>query len=145
MTQIAITEVERRFLRACKTIRALPDPERRFQVVESAWPEFTRDAADAYGYTEVELPRFRPKPADVSDMLDALAWARPLQKNEWKLAWMRSFDLSFKMIGVRIGRSDETARRYYREVMIKVWGEANHGTNTGYARKCVADFANCGM
>lgn len=122
---IDILAVEKRFLRACKTIRALPDPERRFQKVESAWPEFIRSAGEAYGYNEASLPRFRPTPFDVSDMLKALAWARPLQANEFRLALMRSFDLSFGQIGRRIGKSDETARRYYRDVMVKLWAEAN--------------------
>ena len=120
-----IIDVERRFLRSCKTLRAVPDRERRFQQVESCWPEFVREAAEAYGYTEAALPRFRPTPFDVSDMLDALAWARPLQDNEFRLAWWRSFDLSFGQIGRRMGKSDETARRYYRDVMVKLWTAAN--------------------
>lgn len=122
---INIVDVERRFLRACKTCRALPDRERRFHKVETGWPEIVREASDAYGYTEVTLPRFRPTPFDVSDMLTALAWARGLQQNEFRLAWSRSFDLSFGQIGRRIGRSDETARRYYKDVMIKLWAVAN--------------------
>lgn len=122
---IDIVSVERRFLRACKTLRAVPDRERRFQQVESCWPEFVREAAEAYGYTEATMPRFRPTPFDVSDMLDALAWARKLQDNEFKLAWRRSFDLSFGQIGRRMGKSDETVRRYYRDVMVKLWTHAN--------------------
>jgi hypothetical protein len=120
-----IVDVERRFIRSCKTLRAVPDRERRFQKVESCWPEFVREAAEAYGYTEATMPRFRPTPFDVSDMLTALAWARKLQDNEFRMAWWRSFDLSFGQIGRRIGKSDETARRYYRDVMIKVWTSAN--------------------
>jgi len=116
-----ILEVERRFMRACKTIRALPDRERRFQRVESWWPEVVRSAEEAYGYEEALMPRFRPKPFDVSDVLTALSWARTLNKREFRLAWWRSFDLSFGQIGRRIGRSDETARRNYKDVMIKLW------------------------
>ena len=123
--RVELLDAERRFLRACKTIRALPDREKRFLKYESAWPDFVRDHNEAYGYAEPDLPRFRPTPFDVGDVLDALAWARVLQQNEWKLAWMRSFELSFKTIGRSIGRSDETARRYYRDVMLKVWVEAN--------------------
>ena len=118
-------QVERRFLRACKTIRALPDRERRFHVVESWWPEIVRSAEEAYGYTEATLPRFRPTPFDVSDVLNALAWARPLDKREFRMVWWRSFDLSFGQIGRRIGRSDETARRRYKDAMLKLWGAAN--------------------
>lgn len=120
-----IVDVERRFLRSCKTLRALPDRERRFHTVESSWPEYVREAAEAYGYNEAAMPRFRPTPFDVSDMLTALAWARGLQPNEFRLAWWRSFDLSFGQISRRIGKSDETARRYYRDVIVKTWAKAN--------------------
>lgn len=122
---VNIVDVERRFLRSCKTLRAVPDRERRFHQVESCWPEFVREVSEAYGYTEATMPKFRPTPFDVSDMLTALAWARALQDNEFRLAWWRSFDLSFGQISRRIGRSDETARRHYRDVMIKLWTRAN--------------------
>lgn len=125
LADITIDKVERRFLRACKTIRALPDLERRFLKHSNGWPDYVRDHNEAYGYGEAALPRFRPKPFDVSDVLTALAWGKKLQRNEWKLVEMRSFDLSFGQIGRRIGRSDETARRHYRDVMLKIWAEAN--------------------
>lgn len=125
LAEITIDKVERRFLRACKTIRALPDLERRFLKHSNGWPEYVRDVNEAYGYGETPLPRFRPNPFDVSDALTALAWANKLQRNEWKLVEMRSFDLSFGQIGRRIGRSDETARRNYRDVMLKIWVAAN--------------------
>lgn len=122
---ITIDKVERRFLRACKTIRVLPDLERRFLKHNNGWPDYVRDHNEAYGYGEAMMPRFRPTPFDVTDVLTALAWGKKLQRNEWKLVEMRSFDLSFGQIGRRIGRSDETARRHYRDVMLKVWAEAN--------------------
>jgi hypothetical protein len=125
LADITIDKVERRFLRACKTIRALPDLERRFLRHSNGWPDYVRDHNEAYGYSEAAMPRFRPKPFDVSDVLTALAWGKNLQRNEWKLVEMRSFDLSFGQIGRRIGKSDETARRYYRDVMLKIWSEAN--------------------
>ena len=122
---INIVDVERRFLRSCKTLRAVPDRERRFQEVQGSWPDYVRDVAEAYGYNDAPMPRFRPTPFDVSDMLTALSWARGLQRNEYRLAWWRSFDLSFGQISRRIGKSDETARRYYRDVMVKLWTQAN--------------------
>lgn len=127
MSEIDALEVERRIIRACKTVRALPDPEKRFHMVKGCWPEYLRDAAEAYGYTEATLPRFRPTPFDVSDMLNALAWARGLEPPEWRLVWWRSFNLSFGQIARRIGKSDETARRRYKDVIIKIWSTANWG------------------
>lgn len=119
-------DVEKRILTACKTIRALPDRDRRFQVVSGCWPEVVRSVEDAYGYTDVAFPKFRPKPSDVSDMLVALSWARCLEDNEFKLVWWRSFDISFRHIGLRLHRSDETARSRYRGVVVKLWWYVNY-------------------
>jgi hypothetical protein len=123
--QTSITEIEDRIIVACKTIRALPDKEKRFFQTESAWPDFVRDASEAYGYTEATTPRFRPSPSDVTDCLVALAWARGIDKKEFRLIWMRSYELSFGTIGRAIYKSDETARRYYRDVLVKLWAVAN--------------------
>ena len=117
-------DVERRILRACCTIRALPDRDRRFFKIQSCWPEFVRDVEEAYGYDVARVRRFCPSPADISDCLTALAWARVLHKREWKIIWWRSFGISFRHIGIKIGRSDDTARRRYKDAIIKVWGEA---------------------
>ena|SRR5258707_1290115 len=121
---IDVLEVERRILRACRTIRALPDPDRRFFVLYNAWPAMRDDVEEAYGYTEATLPRFRPTPADVSDCLNALGWARGLERRMWKLIWWRSFGVSFRHIGIRLARSDETARRRYKEAIIALWNSA---------------------
>lgn len=122
--QIPIDEVETRTLRALKTIRALPDTEQRFFMYKSIWPVFAQNSMDAYNSLE-EKPKFRPKPFDVSDCLTALSWTNKLQKPEWRLVWWRSFDVSFKQIAHRIGRSDETARKRYRDAMTEVWYVAN--------------------
>ena len=120
-----ILDVERRILRACRTIRALPDPERKFFALHNSWPEAVREVEEAYGYNEAILPRFRPTPQDVSDCLVALAWARGIPKRAWRLVWWRSFGVSFKQIGFRLGRSDETARRWYKDAILGLWAEAS--------------------
>lgn len=131
---ITVREVERRILRACQTLRAMPDPDRRFQWIGAAWPEVVRSAEDAYGYTDEVMPKFRPSPADVSDYLNALAWARVLNWREFKLIWWRSFDVSFRHIGLRIHKSDETARRQYRDALLGIWHEANRTNQAGALR-----------
>lgn len=142
---IAITEVQTRILRACKTIRALPDRERRFFQIESGWPDYVRDVSEAYGYNDATLPRFRPTPADVDDCLPALAWARVLDKKDFRIVWLRSFELSFGTIGRVIYKSDETARRYYKDVMLKLWVEANTKKCGRQAKKSVAFVANVAL
>lgn len=128
---LIVRDVEERILTACKTIRALPDREKRYQTVNSLWPEIRQDAADAYGYSEAIMPRFRPTPADVSDCLVALEWARPIERRQFKLVWWRSFGISFRHIGIRLGRSDETARQRYRDVILNIWYEANRIQSRG--------------
>ena len=138
MDKIPAPDVEERLLQACRTIRALPDPDRRFFRMHSSWPEVVQEVADAYGYTDASIPRFKPSPKDVGDCLVALEWARPLQKREFRFVWWRSFDLSFKAIAMRIHRSDETARRYYRDAVLKCWYAANNLST----RQGVASVAN---
>ncbi|MBB3458068.1 hypothetical protein FHT86_006393 [Rhizobium sp. BK313] len=52
---------------AMKTIRAVPDRERRFFVVKSDSPDYICEYIDAYDPENKIIPRFRPTPADVSD------------------------------------------------------------------------------
>lgn len=122
--KLLVADVERRILRACKTLRALPDKERRFQALTNKWPDTVREVSEAYGYADEVMPRFRPTPADVSDCLTALAWARGISKRAFKLIWWRSFGVSFRHIGIRLGRSDETARMRYRDAILGAWYEA---------------------
>ena len=122
---LLVSEVERRVLRACKTLRAMPDPDRKFQWVRAAWPEVIRSMEHAYGYTEALMPRFRPTPADVSDYLVALEWVRPVEWIDFRLIWWRSFDLSFGQMATRIHKTDETARRWYRDAILRAWHAAN--------------------
>lgn len=119
-----VVDVEQRVLRACKTLRAIPDPDKRFRVMHSPWPEIVTSAEEAYGYTEVRMPRFKPTPADVDDMLPALALARVLDQQAWRLIWARSYGYSYRQIGFRLGRHDETVRRWYKDACLKLWVEA---------------------
>ena len=117
--------VERRLLRACKTIRAAPD--RYVGGLQGGqqpiWRESVREW-DSYGTEEAKV-KFIPTPFDVSDCLTALGWCRVLDRREFKLIWWRSFDnVSFAMIAARIGRSDETARRRFNDAISKCWSRA---------------------
>lgn len=122
---VPMRDVQARVMRAMKTLRALPDREARFLKVGSAWPSYVQEYMDAYNSVEAIAPRFNPNPFDISDFLRALDWTRHLQNPQWRLLWWRSFDLSFGAIGRRIGQSDETVRRKFRDTMIDVWSVAN--------------------
>lgn len=117
--------IEQRLLTAMKTIRALPDRERRFMVMKGASISYVQEYLDAYASTDVRVPMFVPTPTDVTDCLVALSWVRHVDKKSWKIMWLRSFDFSFGLIAKYIGRSDETARRWYREGITDAWAAAN--------------------
>jgi hypothetical protein len=126
--ELSYRSVEHRVLRACKTIRAVPDREHRFLAgfmgMHSTWKQVIREFMDAYASADVKV-RFRPSPFEVSDCLPALEWCNVLNKNEFRMIWWRSFDnISFGVIAGRIGRSDETARRRYDDAIRKVWWQA---------------------
>lgn len=120
-----MSQIERRLITAMKTIRALPDREKRFQVMKGASIPYLQDYMDAYSSADIKVAEYVPSPADVSDCLTALSWVRHVDKRKWKIMWLRSFGFSFGLIGRYISRSDETARRWYREGITDAWSTAN--------------------
>jgi len=134
---IDIRDVEKRILRAFKTLRVLPDPERRFFNQRSAWPEVLQSFEDAYGYTDVKMPKFRPTPFDCGDYLTALDWVRGLDAPAVRLIVSRSFDFSFQQIGKRIGKSADTAARHYKEAIRCAWVEALRIAQENKTRKSI--------
>ncbi len=112
-------------MRAMKTLRAVPDRERRFFIVKSSSPDYIREYLDAYDPDDDIQPRFQPTPRDISDYLTALSWVRHLDRSAWKILWARSFDVSFGLIGKQIGRSDETARKRFETAITDAWIAAN--------------------
>lgn len=135
--QNGVNDIERRILRACKTIRVLPDSEAKFFQYCSLWPIVAHSTEEAYGYDEARLPRFRPTPADVSDCLTALAWARGIPRRQWRLVWWRSLGWGFHHIAARIGRSDQEAKLRYQGVILNLWLTANKS----YDKNCTSRAA----
>lgn len=125
-SRVSRTDVQERLMRAMKTLRAIPDRERRFFVMRSSSPDYVREYIDAYDPDNDEGPRFQPTPADVSDFLTALSWVRHLEKSAWQILWWRSFDVSFGVIAKQIGRSDETARKRFEEAVTDAWIAVNN-------------------
>lgn len=71
-----IARVRELLRRAILTLAAVPDPDLRYRLgPTSAWPDFVRQARDAYGSAPPRV-RFNPTPADHSRYLDVLAWLR---------------------------------------------------------------------
>ena len=135
MDQIPASEVEDRLLQACRTIRALPDPDRRFFHMHNSWPKVLQEVADAYGWTEAREPKFEPSHADVSDCLVALDWARGMKWHDFRFIWWRSKGYSFRAMAARIHQSDQTANRRYDDAIETCVRRAN---NVGREKLSVA-------
>lgn len=59
--------------RAILTLAAIPDPDLRFRVgPRSAWPDYVREARDAYASAPPRIRAFAPSPNDLGVFLDVL-------------------------------------------------------------------------
>jgi hypothetical protein len=123
--RLSRSEVWEKLESAMKTLRAMPDRERRFFAVKSGYPDFVRDYIDAYASVEAIAPRYQPTPQEVSEYLEILSWSRHLAQRDWKLLWWRSFGMSYGVMAEYIGRSDETARKRFENALTDVWTAAN--------------------
>jgi hypothetical protein len=111
--------------RAVRTLRALPkdDPHR----IKNSWPDVIRDPLEAYGYTEVGYPRFRPSPRDVSVMLQVLGWITWLQHRtgsdgprDATVIVERAFQTPWWVLAQRFHRSDRTIQRWYDGAVTRI-------------------------
>ena len=115
---LELDAIESRILRACKTIRAWPDKERRGVTGAGIW----RQAVTGWSESGFEdyVPRFQPTSFDSGDCLDALEWFRGISPPSFRLIWWRSFEVPFVKIADKIGRCERTARRRYEEAILVV-------------------------
>jgi hypothetical protein len=137
--QLSRGNVERRVLRACKTIRALPDRDRKnlYHSMDCGmWSQAVTEWT-AYGADTARV-RFQPTGRDIDDCLVALAWCRALDcppevefgrsrrmaRPEFQLVWCRSRGWGFQQIGDSIGRPRKTVERWYDAVLDKLHKEA---------------------
>lgn len=112
--------------RALKTLRALPDNDRR--AITNSWPDFVRDPLDAYGYTEARPPRFRPTPKDVSVMLEVLARLSWLDRQvtsdgprDVKIIVARAYGSPWWRLAQRFGRSERTVQRWHDGAVTRIY------------------------
>ncbi len=120
---LTIEEVERRVLRALKTLDAVADPDARFRAPpRSAWPDWIRDYHATHDpellRSAIPKPaRFQPSPEDIDDMLPVLAWIPAGLKHRIWLLRCRAHGVSFQSISDRRGYSREFWRKAYREII----------------------------
>lgn len=123
----AVAYVVKRVRRAIKTLNALPDPERQFLYGQgAAWPEFIRDASEAYGYNEARPPRFEPTARDVDEMHEGMSWIVWLKsekdgERDIKLVMARAYGVPWWRLSQKIGMSEKQLRRRFDTAHIKIW------------------------
>jgi len=122
------SEFEHRIWTACKTDRALSDPDSRFQgnrpLQHAIWREAVKEWTE-YGAEEVKA-RFNPTRAQISDWEIVMSWFATLDKKDFRIIWLRSCGFFFTEIADRMlrtwgtGLSHDTAKRRYEYAMLKL-------------------------
>jgi hypothetical protein len=137
--EIPIEAVERRVLRAIRTLGVLRDRELDWLRVKACWPSTLVEWADLLARAEnpdlEERPvRFEPTRADLGDYLLALSWFARLQgsrrigrglKAEQRIVHMVAYEWSFEAIGREIGQHHDAIRNRYRKAIQQCWRSAN--------------------
>ena len=108
--------------RAILTNDALPDRYR-----QKTWPDYIRAPEDAYGYSQVRPPKFRPSPRDVSNMLPVMDWLCWLggQTNggrDAKLVMARARGVPRWRLAQRHGRSERQVQRWFDGAVAAIYG-----------------------
>ncbi|MEM8838860.1 MAG: DUF6362 family protein [Pseudomonadota bacterium] len=111
--------------RAILTLKAVPDPDRRYQGLRKAAtfrdmdPErivTLKELLDGFGPETPRVNRFRPSPRDVEIYLDVLKWLTWLQSEDRRgsdLIVARTFGVPYWKLATRHGRSEDTVRRWH--------------------------------
>lgn len=125
-------EIEDRFEEAALTLRRLPNPPgsgaRGFG---SSWPEYVRDARQAYGYHQARM-RVIPSPRDVQRMDEALAWLALIPNaDDRRIVWMRAAGSRWRAVCIAAGCVRSTAHRRWMAGLITI---ANHLNKKGKVR-----------
>ena len=108
--------------RAILTNDALPDRYR-----QRTWPDYIRAPGDAYGYSEVRPPKFRPSPRDVSNMLPVMDWLCWLGEKtnggrDVKLVMARARGVPWWRLAQRHGRSERQVQRWFDGAVAAIYG-----------------------
>lgn len=104
-------EVEDQMEEAARTLRRLPNPlGSGARGYGSSWPEYVREAKDAYGYHESRM-RVVPSAAQIDRMEAALQWLRYLSPEDARIVWMRAEGARWKAVCIQAGCTRQTAWR----------------------------------
>jgi hypothetical protein len=125
-------EIWRRIVRALEVDKALGDREAGWLKVGSWWPATRPGPGD---YPPEAVTRDRPKPSEVTDYLVVMPWLARLEREDTargveprerhlRVLRLRAYGLSFRSVGDKIGRSEDTARKRWGDALRLVAGFA---------------------
>jgi hypothetical protein len=113
-------EIEDRFELAALTLKRLPNPSGSgARGYGNAWPEYVRDARDAYGDTEVRM-RVVPSAADIQKMEDCIDWLRLLDPEDARIVWLRAEGIRWRQVCIRAGCVRTTAWRRWAAALLTI-------------------------
>lgn len=110
------SEVKRRLREAATTFWAwhANQPKVGPKAYGSNWPAVVREAAEAYGYNDLDVKAAVPSAYAISRMEEAMEWLNWLEKDDRWLLWTWANGGQIWRIGQRFGKS-EAQIRYWRD------------------------------
>jgi hypothetical protein len=118
MTNWTASMIEERLEEAANTLHRLPPVKVRGYF--SAWPQILHDADDRRDW-QAEARRLGPaSAAAISRMEETLTWFRFLETDDNRLIWLRANNVSWKMVGARIGRGRTVAWQRWVYALTKI-------------------------
>lgn len=151
--EISIADVERRILRAVRTLKCVRDRDKAFLSAgsRSSMPAYKVEWSDLVARAELQEPEpglaapFFPTRADIGDYLTALDWVAGLARLPSKRAprakrrvtsefpsatdqlilFLIAFEFSFAAVGRKINKNEFEVKRRYRAILDDCWRIAN--------------------
>ena len=114
---MTIDEIKKKIAFAAKVLRALPDKQMRGCI--SSWPQVLYSPEELLEQ-EVLPNRYRPTPAEISEMECVLDWFKPLNALETKIVWCRANNVPWKIIGEELGYHRSKLDEKYRIALAKI-------------------------
>jgi len=117
--------VEDRLEEAASVLRRLPDPNGSgARGYGSAWPDYIREAKDAYGCHAARM-RVVPNAAEIQRMEDCLGWLRWVDPEDARIVWLRAEGARWRQVCIRAGCVRQTAWRRWAAGILTIAAHLN--------------------